>query len=170
MLRNPRAAKRAKALNLPENWESALPSGLLVAGTEDRELPLVRFNVVIDGAQLMDSLDWLGAENLGSPMLTRGSACLARRSARKRCHHSARRSMPARGKSISSSPARPSLRNFEATIALLEETLLEARGDRRLASLLAMAALSLVLSCQPGRGNEVLDDASERLVNRDVVR
>jgi zinc protease len=51
-----------------------LPDRFKVAGIEDRELPLVRFEVAIDGGQLMDSLHPPGAGHLVAQMLPRGTA------------------------------------------------------------------------------------------------
>ena len=57
----------------PTVWESKLENGLKVFGIESDEVPLVQFNIVIDGGQLVESMDKLGVANLTADLLEKGT-------------------------------------------------------------------------------------------------
>ncbi|MEE2690670.1 MAG: pitrilysin family protein [Pseudomonadota bacterium] len=58
----------------PAIREFALADGLKVYAVEDRELPLVQFQLSIDGGQLLESPDRQGAANLLAEILDKGTA------------------------------------------------------------------------------------------------
>ncbi len=57
----------------PMIWTGALANGLALSGIEDAELPVVKFEIAIDGGQLRDDPARPGAANLVAAMLTRGT-------------------------------------------------------------------------------------------------
>ena len=59
------------SLAVPKVYESSLDNGLKVFGIENDEVPLVRFNITIDGGQLLESMDKLGVANLTADLLTK---------------------------------------------------------------------------------------------------
>jgi len=64
----------APVVKVPAIWTATLPDGLAVSGIEDRELPLVRFELAVDGGQLRDDPARPGAASLTAQMLLRGTA------------------------------------------------------------------------------------------------
>ncbi|MBB6226160.1 zinc protease [Polymorphobacter multimanifer] len=57
----------------PAIWTAALAGGLPVSGIVDNELPLVSFQLSIDGGRLLDDVKKPGAASLLAQMLTRGT-------------------------------------------------------------------------------------------------
>ncbi|HKK77536.1 MAG TPA: hypothetical protein VJ953_20820 [Saprospiraceae bacterium] len=61
-------------IQVPEVWDARLDNGLEVYGIENREVPLVQFNLLIKGGQLMESMGQLGLANLTADLMNRGAA------------------------------------------------------------------------------------------------
>lgn len=57
----------------PQIWTAALGNGLPVSGIIDNELPIVSFEISVDGGRRLDDLKKPGAANLYAQMLTRGT-------------------------------------------------------------------------------------------------
>ncbi len=64
----------APRVAVPASWTKALPNGLKVSGIEDREVPLMRFELAIDGGRLQDRLVLPGVSAMTARMLQRGTA------------------------------------------------------------------------------------------------
>ncbi len=58
----------------PVIWKDDLSNGMKVFGIENNEVPLVQFNIVIDGGQLVESMDKLGVANITAQLMERGTA------------------------------------------------------------------------------------------------
>lgn len=114
---------------LPSVWTTQLGNGLKVHGMRDEELPVARFELAIEGGRLLDDPDRPGAANLLARLLLRGTA---------------RRTPAALEDSLKSLGAevdivvrdehfvlsgRTLARNFERTLDLVQEILLEPRWD-----------------------------------------
>jgi zinc protease len=117
------------ALRAPAVWESTLPGGLRVLGIEDAELPLVQFSLRFDGGMLLDAPDRVGTANLLAEILAQGT--------RNRTPEALELAIQQLGASLNVSAGRESFtvsgttlaRNWAATLALVEEILLEPRFD-----------------------------------------
>ena len=117
------------ALTVPEVWTDSLANGVAVYGIEQTEVPVVRFTIRLRGGLLLDDPSRAGVANLVAEMMTEGTA---RRSAEE-----LEEAIDALGSSISVSAGRESLtisgstltRNYDPTMALVEEILLEPRWD-----------------------------------------
>ncbi|MFN3944862.1 MAG: M16 family metallopeptidase [Allosphingosinicella sp.] len=152
----------APALNLPDIWQAALPNGLRLAGIEDHELPMARFEIAIDGGRLMDRLDRPGTGNLVAQMLKRGTRRLTAAQ-----FEEALKSLGAEidvgledehfvvsGATLA--------RNFEATIALVQEMLLTPRWDEDELAL-AKAAVTSAIQSRKVQPNAVAHRMFERV-------
>ncbi|MEO0981389.1 MAG: pitrilysin family protein [Pseudomonadota bacterium] len=64
----------APVLATPDIWEAETDKGLRLYGIEDSELPLVQFQLVIEGGRLLETREAAGAANLVAEMMTRGTA------------------------------------------------------------------------------------------------
>ncbi|SFT54935.1 zinc protease [Algoriphagus locisalis] len=60
-------------VTIPAVWEDSLANGLQVYGIENHEVPLVQFNMVIDGGQLLDDPGKVGVANLLAQLMTKGT-------------------------------------------------------------------------------------------------
>ncbi len=61
------------AVKVPEVWKDNLENGLNISGIKNNEVPLVNFNFVIEGGQLLEKMDKLGVANLTASMLEKGT-------------------------------------------------------------------------------------------------
>jgi zinc protease len=119
----------APTLRAPAVRTKTLSNGLRVFSIEDRELPLVEFELRFKGGLLLDDVRRLGAANLLAEVMTQGTS----RKTPEQLEHA----LDVLGASIDVVANRESLtlsgralsRNFAATMALLEEILLEPRWD-----------------------------------------
>lgn len=113
----------------PDVWSRTLANGIEVTGIEDRELPLVTFHLMVPGGQWLDSPDSLGAASLLAALSTQGTA--------NRTPAELEEAIGLLGAEISFSASTETFgitavtleRNLDATIALVEEMLLEPRWD-----------------------------------------
>ena len=64
----------APEVKIPAIWENKLSNGLRVYGIENTEVPLVQFEIVIDGGQLLENINKVGVSNLMARMMTQGTA------------------------------------------------------------------------------------------------
>ncbi len=135
-------------ITVPQVWTSELSNGLQVYGIEDRELPLVQFNIRIDGGLLVEAPEKVGVANLLADVMTRGTA--------NRTPAELEEAIDLLGASINVSSGRQYFtisgntlaRNYEATLDLVEEILLEPRWDEREFDLAKQSVLSRIAQQQ----------------------
>ncbi len=116
-------------VKIPAIWESKLANGLRVYGIESSEVPLVQFEIVIDGGAQLDDLNKVGVANLMARMMTQGT--------QKKTPQELEEAIQQLGASIfvyaTSENVRINVntlaRNYDATLALVEEILLGPRWD-----------------------------------------
>jgi len=119
----------APVVNVPVVWRAPGSTGLAVTGIEDRELPVARFTLSIDGGQQLDAGGRPGTANLLARMMTRGTA--------RRTPAELEKALQALGARVEASVDRERLllsgttlaRNYGATMALVREMMLEPRWD-----------------------------------------
>lgn len=116
-------------LQLPVVWNGDLGNGMEVFGIEQSELPLVQFTVVIKGGHFLDKLDKAGVANLVANLMTEGTINKTPQELEEEIEKlGASINMYASDNSIVVS-ANCLARNYEQTLALVEEILLEPRWD-----------------------------------------
>ena len=117
------------ALATPDVWEAVTENGIKVYGIADSELPLVRFSMVMEGGHLLDTPETAGTANLLAEILTKGTA--------NKTPAELDQALALLGAEISVDVTSESFqingetlaRNFGATLALVEEALMEPRWD-----------------------------------------
>ncbi|MFC6999949.1 M16 family metallopeptidase [Rufibacter roseus] len=120
---------KAPEITVPDVWQSKLNNGLQVLGIENQEVPLVQFDLRINGGLLLDNPKKVGMANLLAESLTKGT--------KNKTTAELEEAIDALGASISVSAdeenitvsGRTLARNYEATMALVQEMLLEPRWD-----------------------------------------
>lgn len=118
-------------VKIPAIWEHKLSNGLRVFGVESTEVPLVQFEIAIDGGMLLEKMNKVGVANMMARMLTQGTA--------KRTPEELEEAIQQLGASINVFAgtedvrlvANTLARNYEPTLALVEEILLEPRWDAK---------------------------------------
>jgi zinc protease len=120
---------KSPELNVPNVWNDELSNGMKVYGIENSEVPLVRFNVVIDGGQLLEKMEKIGVANLTARLLNRGT--------KNKTVAQLQEAIQELGASINVSASKENItisgntlsKNYTKTLALIEEMLLEPRWD-----------------------------------------
>ncbi|WP_210465448.1 M16 family metallopeptidase [Rufibacter roseolus] len=116
---------------VPDVWEGKLENGLKTLGITDREVPLVMFNLRMNGGLLLEDSSKVGVSNLLSELLLKGT--------KNKTTQELEEAMEALGASISINAGEESFtlsgrtlaRNFVPTLALVQEILLEPRWDEQ---------------------------------------
>ncbi|CAN7181756.1 M16 family metallopeptidase [Massilia sp. LjRoot122] len=131
-------------VKVPQVWESTLANGMRVVGIENNEVPLVQFDIAIDGGLLLDKPEKVGVANLMARLMTQGTA--------KKTPQELEEAIQQLGASINVF-ARPEdvrisvttlARNYRATLALVEEILLQPRWDEKEFALIKQSVLSQI--------------------------
>lgn len=120
---------KAPALSVPNVWNNKLANGIKVYGIENSEVPLVRFNLVLDGGQLLEKMDKLGVANLTASLMNRGT--------KNKTVAQLEEAIQELGAAINIYSSKENItisgttlaKNYAKTIALVEEILLEPRWD-----------------------------------------
>ena len=120
---------KSPKLSVPTVWKDELSNGIKVFGIKNSEVPLVRFNLVIDGGQLLEKMDKLGVANLTARLMNRGT--------KNKTVAELEEAIQELGASIRVSASKESMtisgttlaKNYNKTLALVEEILLEPRWD-----------------------------------------
>lgn len=114
---------------MPAVWESKSSNGMTIVGIENNEIPLVSFDITIPGGHSYDPLDKSGIASLMAQLMNQGTA--------ERTPAELEEAIGLLGSSLSFVCTNEEIRltgttlarNFEATIALAREMLLEPRWD-----------------------------------------
>lgn len=116
-------------LKVPSVWSASLNNGMDVYGIENDEVPLVAFAITLKGGHWLDPMDKAGTANLLTDLLMQGT--------RNRTPAELEEAIGLLGADISLYASSEEIivsastleRNFEATLDLVEEILLEPRWD-----------------------------------------
>lgn len=116
-------------LNIPVIWNSNLSNGMKVYGIQQNELPLVQFNIVLKGGHYLDKIEKPGVANLVSRVINQGT--------KNKTPEELEEQIKMLGASIWVSCDNNNLslnvntlsRNFEKTLDIVKEIILEPRWD-----------------------------------------
>jgi zinc protease len=119
----------APVFTMPDVYKAELPHGFKVLGIENNELPIVAFNITISGGHWLDPIEKSGTANLLTDLMMQGTA--------KRTPAELEEAIGLLGATISITTTEEEIiinaqclaRNFEETLALVQEILLEPRWD-----------------------------------------
>lgn len=116
-------------LNIPESWSVTLKNDMKVLGIKQTEIPVVNFSIVMDGGHLLDSFEKNGVANLMTDIMMEGTA--------NKTPLQLEEEIALLGASINMFTGNEAItisgntlvRNFNKTMKLIEEILLEPRWD-----------------------------------------
>ncbi|NNE67971.1 MAG: insulinase family protein [Pyrinomonadaceae bacterium] len=122
---------KAPEIKTPSIWEEKLKNGIRLYGIESTEVPLVNFNIVVDGGQLQDSVKKPGVANFTARMMTQGT--------KYKTPQELEEAIEQLGASINVSAQAESIRisgntlarNYDKTITLLTEMVVSPRWDQK---------------------------------------
>jgi len=117
------------SVTLPKVWTSSLANGMKVWGIQHSELPLVQYSITIDGGHMAESISKAGLANLVASSMNEGT--------KNKTPEQLEDAIGLLGASIRISASNEDISisvstlksNFEKTIALVQEMLLEPRWD-----------------------------------------
>jgi zinc protease len=117
------------SVTVPQVWTSSLSNGLKILGIQQNELPLIQYSIVIDGGHISEDLSKAGISNLVASLMNEGT--------KNKTPEQLEDAILLLGASIRISSGNEDItvdvstltKNFEKTIALVEEMLLEPRWD-----------------------------------------
>jgi zinc protease len=118
-------------VNLPEIWKEDLGKGVSVFGSVHDELPLINFGITIEGGMFLEDPNKIGVANLVAQMMLEGTA--------NKSPIELEEAIDSLGSSIRIFARKEAIhvvvntlkRNFEPTLALVEEILFEPRWDAK---------------------------------------
>ncbi len=117
------------SLTPPNVWRADLGNGLPVFGIDDREVPLVQFVLRMRGGQLLDAPDRVGVANLLAESMMAGTATRTPAELEKAIDLlGASINVSADGQTFAISGSTLA-RNYDSTMAIVQEMLLEPRFD-----------------------------------------
>lgn len=160
----------APEVKVPAVWEQKLKNGMRVYGIENTEVPLVNFDIAIDGGLLVEDINKVGVANLLARMLTQGTA--------KKTPQELEEAIQQLGATINVSAQTEDIRinvttlakNYDATLALVEEILLEPRWDAKEFDLVKKAVISQI-NQQSANPNAVANNNYNQLIyGKDNIR
>jgi zinc protease len=116
-------------VTIPVPWSGSLANGMKISGIRQSELPLVQYSIVIDGGHMLDKVEKAGVASLVASMMNEGT--------KNKTPEQLEDAIGLLGASIRVSSGNEDVsidvsslaRNFEKTLALVEEILLEPRWD-----------------------------------------
>ena len=130
------------AVKLPKVWDTQLKNGMQVWGITNQELPLVQYTIAIDGGHLLDPAGKAGVAAIVASMMTEGTKSKTPEELEEVIDLlGARISVNAGTEQITIS-VNALARNFEKTIAIVEEMLLEPRWDEEQFNLIKIRTLN----------------------------
>lgn len=116
-------------VSIPAPWSASLSNGLKIWGITNSELPLIQYSLVIDGGHMLDKVEKAGVANMVATMMNEGT--------KNRTPEELEDAIGLLGASIRVSADNENIsinvstltKNYEKTLALVEEMLLEPRWD-----------------------------------------
>jgi len=117
------------SVTIPQVWTSSLSNGMKVWGIQQHELPLVQYSIVLDGGHMSEEISKAGLANLVASIMNEGT--------KNKTPEELEDAIGLLGASIRISASNEDIsinvstliKNFEKTIALVQEMLLEPRWD-----------------------------------------
>lgn len=116
-------------VKVPKVWKATLSNGIEVSGIENRELPLVEVRLMIDGGVSQDKLDLPGVAAMVAGVLPQGTKNKTPEELEEEIEMLGSTINVYAGREEISVSASALSRNFNETMALVQEILLEPRWD-----------------------------------------
>ena len=148
---------------LPLVWKEKSPSGLTLLGIENHEVPLVQFQMQIKGGMLLENPTKIGVSNMLAQLLTKGT--------KNRTPEQLENAIESLGATINAFATDESIlitgntlaKNYNETMKLVQEIVLEPRWDNKEFDLIKQSTLSQVIQ-QKADPNSIARNEFKKLV------
>ena len=150
-------------VNVPEVWQEELSSGIEVYSIENNEVPLVQFELQLNGGMLLENSEKIGVSNLLADLLTKGTE--------NKTPEELENTFEILGASIRVSASDEAIRiygttlskNYDETMALVQEILLQPRWDQKEFDLLKQSTLAQI-ERQKSQPNSIAANQFKKLI------
>ncbi len=161
---------KTPAITIPVTWTEKAANGLRMYGIENNEVPLVQFEMVMDGGLLLEDPARVGIANLMAGMMTQGT--------RKKTPAELEEAIDQLGAGINVIAGSEDIRirvntlarNYPATLALVEEILLEPRWDAREFPLVKQSVISQIRQQEANPGAIAQNQYNQLIFGNDNIR
>lgn len=148
---------------LPSVWKSKLSSGLNVSGIENHEVPLVQFQLQLKGGMLLENTDKIGVSTMLAELITKGT--------KNKTPEQLENAIESLGATIRAYATDESIfisgntlaKNYNATIALVQEIVLQPRWDAKEFDLIKQSTLSQITQ-QKADPNSIARNEFKKLI------
>lgn len=131
-------------VKVPEVWKDELSSGIKLYGIENNEVPLVQYRIQLDGGMLLEDTNKIGVSNLLANLMTQGTAT--------KTPEELENAIETLGASINAVATKEAImiygstlaKNYDKTMILVEEILMEPRWDANEFELQKQSVLSQI--------------------------
>ncbi|TDE45830.1 insulinase family protein [Flavobacterium rhamnosiphilum] len=150
-------------VKLPLVWKSKLSSGLNVLGIENHEVPLVQFQLQIKGGMLLENTDTIGVSTMLAELMTKGT--------KNKTPEQLENAIESLGATIKAYATDESIfisgntlaKNYNATMALVQEIVLQPRWDTKEFDLIKQSTLSQIIQ-QKADPNSIARNEFKKLI------
>lgn len=150
-------------VKLPVVWKNKLSSGISVLGIDNREVPLVQFQVQIKGGMLLENTDKIGVSNMLADLTTKGT--------KNKTPEQLENAIESLGATIRAYATDESIfisvntlaKNYNATMGLVQEILLQPRWDAKEFDLIKQSTLSQIIQ-QKADPNSIARNEYKKLI------
>lgn len=150
-------------VKLPSVWKSKLSSGLNVLGIENQEVPLVQFQLQIKGGMLLEDSDKIGVSNMLAQLMTKGT--------KNKTPEQLENAIESLGATINAYATDEAIfisvttlaKNYNATMALVQEIIVQPRWDAKEFELIKQSTLSQILQ-QKADPNSIARNEFKKLI------
>lgn len=153
----------APEVKVPDIWQTKMSNGLKVYGIENNEVPLVQYEIVIDGGLLLEDINKTGVANMMARMMTQGTknkTPLELEEAIQQLGANINVNAETEGVRVTVNTL---ARNYAATLALVQEILLEPRWDAKEFELIRQSVIS-ALRQQQANPNAIASNHYNKLI------
>jgi zinc protease len=150
-------------VKLPSVWKNKLSSGLTVFGIENHEVPLVQFQLQIKGGILLEDTNKIGVSNMLAELLTKGT--------KNKTPEQLENAIESLGATIKAYATDEAIfitgntlaKNYNATMALVEEIIVQPRWDTKEFDLIKQSTLSQIIQ-QKADPNSIARNEFKKLI------
>jgi len=150
-------------VKVPNVWKDELSSGIKVFGIENNEVPLVQFEIQLRGGMLLENQEKIGVSNLLADLMTKGTA--------NKTPEELENAIETLGASINARASKENItisgntlaKNYDKTMALVQEILLQPRWDVKEFDLLKQSTFAQI-ERQKAQPNSIANNQFDKLV------
>ncbi|HVK97586.1 MAG TPA: pitrilysin family protein, partial [Flavisolibacter sp.] len=157
-------------VKVPVIWNQKLTNGMQVYGIENREVPLVQFEIVINGGQLLEEMNKPGVANIMARLMTQGT--------KRKTPLQLEEAIQQLGATINVFAGTEDVRvrvntlarNYLPTLALVKEILLEPRWDEKEFDLIKQSTISQIRQQEANPNSIAQQHFSQLIYGKENIR